>query len=453
MARVLRGARYAETDVDQRLVRYIVHELPYLDFSEALEFYRSRIRRLTRNEWALLGCNDRFFLLTQILNRVDMLHPWLYDRCREVEARPDGYLDLWGREHYKGEMLDQPIPTPSGWTHFGHLEPGDWIFGADGNPCRVIARTDTFNDPNCFEVEFDDGATVTVSSQHRWAVERRTKKRIPGAYKEGIDRRTYRETVLMTTAEIAALAHTPDKRLAIRVNDPLELPDAVLPIDPYVLGVWLGDGTAGHPYITVGDQDRRALTGLIAATGTQVSIKRRPPRATTLRLGSGIVSNRTSSDVANALRALGVYRNKQIPPVYLRASASQRLALLQGLMDTDGHCDTRGTATFINTNERLTDGFCELAHTIGLKPRRRQHAATIKGKPYQFWQVSFQAYRALPPFRLARKLARCKPGARPNPRRYIVACRKVPSVPMRCIQVDRPDGLYLTGRSMVTTHN
>jgi replicative DNA helicase len=63
--------------------------------------------------------------------------------------------------------MDTPIPTPSGWSRFSDLKVGDWVFGPDGMPCRIIAQTPVFEDPDCYEVEFDDGARVKVSSQHR----------------------------------------------------------------------------------------------------------------------------------------------------------------------------------------------------------------------------------------------------------------------------------------------
>ena len=387
-----------------------------------------------------LGRDDLFFLLTVLLHRRDMNQDWLFDRCREIQANPDGYIDLWARDHYKLQMLDEPTPTPTGWKKHGDLIPGDEIFGPDGDICRVSALNKIVTDAECYEIEFDDGFKIKSGGEHLWPIERRTRKRIPMAYNKPGPKRLYRETVLLQTQEIAAHDHRADKRLAVRVNDPLVLPEASLPIAPYLLGCWLGDGTSATGAITCGDDD----------------VWREIEKTDSLRKDRTPHRNaqyRTIEGLSTRLRALGLIKNKHIPPLYLRGSKAQRLALLQGLMDTDGHCDTRGTATFVNTNDALVDGFCELANTLGLKPRRRRHVGSYKDKPYPFWQVSFQAYKEFPPFRIKRKLARCNDGKRSNPRRYIVACRKVPSVPMRCIQVDREDGLYLTGDSMVPTHN
>lgn len=389
-----------------------------------------------------LAKHDRYFLLTVVLRRPDARRNWLFARCREVEADPDDRLDLWAREHYKAECLQTLTLTSQGWKKHGDLVPGDVIFGPDGLPARVVAKTPVWHDADCYEIEFDDGFRVTVSGDHLWSVERRTRKRIPMAYNMSGPKRQYRETVVLSTQEIAAHDHRQDNRLAVRVNDPLDLPSADLPVDPYVLGLWLGDGGSSTGLIGCADSEVFDLIESAGETLGKVSM-------------DGTMMKRTVLGLQARLKSLEIFGRgkKQIPPQYLRASVAQRLALLQGLMDTDGTCDTRGTATFVNTNDRLVDGFEELCHTLGLKPRRRRHIGKYKGASYPFWQVSFQAYKALPPFRVARKLARCKDGARPKPRRYIVACRRVESVPVSCIQVDRPDGLYLTGRNLVTTHN
>lgn len=103
----LRGLRYAKPS-NVWLQKEIVDVLPWLDFKQTAEWYEKYgplldLRPLP--DIALLGCNDRFFLLTWLLHRTDLLHPWLFDRCREVEAEPDGRIDLWARYHGKSSII------------------------------------------------------------------------------------------------------------------------------------------------------------------------------------------------------------------------------------------------------------------------------------------------------------------------------------------------------------
>lgn len=103
MSRELKGSRYL-TKANEPLKDFILRDLPYLDFDQTLDFYATIEPTIDDAGRALLNCNDRYYLLTVTLHRNDAWHPWLFERCREVEANPDGYLDLWARYHYKSSI-------------------------------------------------------------------------------------------------------------------------------------------------------------------------------------------------------------------------------------------------------------------------------------------------------------------------------------------------------------
>jgi predicted phage terminase large subunit-like protein len=156
------------------------------------------------------------------------------------------------------------------------------------------------------------------------------------------------------------------------------------------------------------------------------------------------------------LRSLNLLKNKHIPHDYLWASKEQRLALLQGLMDTDGNCLTNGTVEFLNTNQSLTEGVAHLARSLGHKVTIREGRAKLNGKDYgPTWKVKFRA--KIQVFRLTRKAERLEPLLGTERRvtnfRYIVSAERTGPLPMKCIRVSSPDSLYLVSEDFIPTHN
>ena len=158
--------------------------------------------------------------------------------------------------------------------------------------------------------------------------------------------------------------------------------------------------------------------------------------------------------IARIWRSLGLAEGKHIPAQYLRASLQQRLALAQGLIDSDGHLDGRGSFLFTNSNRQLIEDFAELLASLGCVAR-----VTARGQRSRRGRISRPAWvvitsTELPLARLPRKMkmARSKWG-REQSTRYITAVRPVPSVPVRCVAVDSLSHLFLVSKSCIPTHN
>jgi hypothetical protein len=246
-------------------------------------------------------------------------------------------------------------------------------------------------------------------------------------------------------------------------------------IHPYVLGMWLGDGSSAMNHISVHEDDAEVAEHLQACG---VDAQFRLPSWRKGRCANIVIdptfrmlddrarpaSIQHRSRFTTRLRMLDVLDNKHIPAAYLRASRAQRLELIRGMMDSDGTIAPDGKrCEFSNADRGLVDGMLELLRSLGYKPAvyfmgsRRKVINGQDRTSLGYWRVSWTAYSEEPMFRLSRKVARMRSIAHGRPgksrRRRIVSIEPTNSVPVRCIEVDSPNHLYLCGEGWIPTHN
>jgi Rad3-related DNA helicase len=417
-----------------------------------------------------------------------------------------------------GKALDieTPIPTPTGWKRMGDLVVGDLVFDEAGKPTRVVAafehqwatytctdrewagrtRSVVYAAKNFVRPEeltlIDDlvaqsqdtdtlsiaGATMLLNGHH-WSVSQSAKTMITtnpgsrsvryprhalltaarGRLARGLNEqsRSGRTYTVVTTEQMAeTLAKHTTKRAnhAIAVAGVLALPDVDLPIHPYFLGVWLGDGSSYSNQITTADPD---LIPFIERLGYTVRRIKSHPYHYAVDDENGKAVSRWQTDMTGRLRALGVRLNKHIPAIYLRSSEEQRRALLAGLLDTDGTVNHVGAVEFTTTNSQLAEDVYEVVCSLGFRPTVRSGRAPLYGKDCgPKWTLQFTTDQQV--FQLPRKAAAHKERLRNhtperNRFRYVTDVRPVASRPVRCIQVEAASHLYLAGRAMIPTHN
>jgi hypothetical protein len=368
----------------------------------------------------------------------------------------------------KALALDTRIPTPDGWTTMGQLRLGDPVIGRDGKACRVTWISETFVSRPCYKLTFDDDSTIVADGQHEWLVFSRDDRRalVKRTDEWRARRRAKRERrgtgakpwlslrnalnppaaltaptgQIKTTqaiAETLVVGRHKETNWSVPTCAAYDCADVELPLDPYVLGVWLGDGTATMGAITSADAE---IIESVRSAGFVV------------KKWSGLYQWGVAG-LKPIIRQMGLFNNKHIPPYYLRGSRSQRLAILQGLLDTDGSVGRDGRAEFTSVNSALAHGVHELVLSLGYKATLRTGRASLNGRDCgPKWRIEWTADDSL--FRLSRKRSKQRlDGHNGSHRwRYIVKCEPVASVPTRCIEVDSADHLYLAG-NWIPTHN
>lgn len=377
-------------------------------------------------------------------------------------------LIIIGRKNGKALSLDTEIPTPDGWRKMADIHAGDYVFGQNGKPSEVLIESEVFDKP-MYLMTFEDGATIKASGDHIWTVQSKKSKKACRYTPTSRGRLTnYRDGgwYETTTAEIAEdfVRVRKDGKgceylYRVPMNGAVEYPEKELPIAPYLLGAWLGDGTTKNTHITICDDDAPEMLLNLMKCGYTIKrlnypsdVNKAPvyyidphPRGWKAKEGSFYYG----------LKTLGVLGNKHVPDIYMQASVDQRRELLRGLMDTDGFCSKAGQCEFVQKNKVLAEQVVELCASLGIKASIRSKSAICNEKPAGIvYRVTFFTDKEHSCFKLSRKHDRLKDRLAPRMScKSIVNVKRIPNEPSKCIAIDNESHLYLAGRQYTATHN
>ena len=317
---------------------------------------------------------------------------------------------------YKGLPLGTLIPTPTGWTTMGEIRVGDSLFDAAGNVCTVRGKSQIKHLDN-YRISFDDTSTVECDAEHLWTLHDGT---------------------------VAAVTDLKSGDL-INTAAPLQLPETSLPIDPYVLGIWLADGKHSTGEICKPDAE---IWDEIQRRGYTVGEDYNRDHEHRCRTHT-VIGLRT------ALGELDLLGDKHIPQAYMRTSYQQRLDLLRGLFDGDGSANHKRKQAVLNTTrEDFAQQVQELLLSLGQRPLVSPYKATGFGKTVDAWVVSFRP-NGINPFLLPRKANKVLKTWGPGEawRRKIIKVEQIASQPTQCILVDSADHTFLCTEKFIPTHN
>lgn len=347
----------------------------------------------------------------------------------------------WGKALAHGE----PVLTPNGYVSIEKISIGDFVAGTDGF-FHMVEGVFPQGKRKCYKVTFTDGTHSVCDEDHLWTLEKR---------------RAHGKTVTISTGELYAsqLRGKAGRQFWLPEQNPVKFTGSDLPIDPYTLGALIGDGSfCGGIRFWSAD----GIENFMRLPDGCHFVKEKSNSGSAI--GYRIVSKNRDNKLLDALKGLGLFGMdshwKWIPHDYMYSTVDDRLALLQGLFDTDGSPISSGLVEYSTVSRDLAHNVKFIVETLGgtcVKMKRLTSYTGISGKkvgPFESFRLSVKLPRSMPPFRLHRKQLIIESSS--WQRKIGRAVEKVEKLPGKmdatCISVDSPDRLFLT-RGCVPTHN
>ena len=421
--------------------------------------------------------------------------PWeLTPAQKEGLKQIDGYMSSETAEQVllsadvgagKGLRENEIVATPSGWRKMKELKVGDYVIGRNGKPTKVIGVYPQ-GEQELAKITFKDNVEIITDMEHRWTVS--PTGQYPEKYQSGevpeyvistkdllnkekkemkIPLRNEEGSVISVITRDIETYYKNSKgyskwKIPLLSNPvEFEVSKEKLPLDPYILGYWLGDGENSSFNISVGWYDVQDAYKTLSEVwdGTiDVMIEENSGNADFRFKKEGVFGT-------DILKKAGVFKNKHIPEIYMTASIEDRISLLQGLIDSDGSISKNGNVDFRNTNKKLIDNVVELVQSLGGmswhgKPKYKTypyHGKTKKTKKASYG-VAINLPPGIQPCRLSRKLNRYNSleSVSKGSQKLTKSIKKVEKLDYKektiCIKVDAEDENFVT-KGYTVTHN
>lgn len=362
------------------------------------------------------------------------------EQSRAISSQEPLVLVQSGAGTGKQQPYSAKIATPSGWTTMGELKADDLVIGSDGLPHKVLRIHEQGVKPG-YRITFRDGSQTEAGPEHLWTV-------VTKDTKHGTERRQ-----VVTTDQWLNDYHKDHSYLPVTQPVQYAFGEKDLPLDPYFLGALIADGHLSGNSIRYTKSERSvAEQARLAAARNGYAMVDKTCETSTAKQWRFTHPDDTAhnSRLKRVISDLGLNvksHEKFIPEEYKTASIEQRKALLNGLFDGDGDVRTGRTYARFNTaSDRMADDVLRLLWSLGLNATKQRQ----KHRNGDYWSVNLLD-PSWDPFVASEYAGKHKGSVRPM-RRGIKSIEKIGPVPMRCIEVDAPDKLYLTD-DFIVTHN
>jgi phosphate starvation-inducible PhoH-like protein len=472
--KTLNQKRYADA-IDQHTIVFAIGPAgtgkTYLAMAKAVKALQAKqVNRIILTRPAVEAGERLGFLPGTLYEKIDPYLRPLYDALHDM-LDPDsipklmaaGTIEIAPLAYMRGRAhpVATPVLTPDGFRPIGSLAVGDLVIGSNGEPTPVIGVYPQ-GEKDIYRVTAQDGASTLASGDHLWAVATRA------------DRRRGKPLRVLTTRDMIGnlrAGHYHRYELPLH-SAPVCFPYREVPMDPYALGLLLGDGCltgTTTPSFATGDPElawelQRRLPG------TEVRPKQGPDYLLNRVPAPGDVIT-LENPATRVVRLLGLHgtrsTTKFVPDLYLYNSAKVRLAVLQGLLDTDGGPVTQRDRTcrvqYSTTSARLRDDVIFLVRSLGgvaytrSRPALGRAPGLAKGRPvyhrHDAYIISIRLPAGIEPFLLTRKAeAYQAAGGGGRPMRFIESIEPAGTAEAVCISVAAADSLYTT-EDFLLTHN